>query len=125
MKLIPALASALLLSSCATPQPPKRGGVNHVVLVWLKHPGNGRDIQALQSAGDELRAIPGVRFVESGTALPSGRPVVDDSFDVGFVMGFDTAKDLQAYESHPLHQRKVKEVLGPLSRKILIYDIVR
>jgi hypothetical protein len=86
---------------------------------------NETDKQALRSAGDELRAIPGVRFIDHGTALPSDRPVVDDSFDVGFVMGFDSETDLQAYEAHPLHQKKVKEVLGPLSRKILVYDIVR
>lgn len=125
MKLIPLLASVVLCSSCATIQRPAHGSVDHVVLVWLKKPGNETDKQALRSAGDELRAIPGVRFINHGTALPSDRPVVDDSFDVGFVMGFDSAKDLQAYESHPLHQKKVKEVLGPLSRKIVVYDIVR
>ena len=125
MKLIPLLASVVLFSSCAALQPPSRGSVDHVVLVWLKKPGNETDKQALRSAGDELRTIPGVRFIDHGTALASDRPVVDDSFDVGFVMGFASEKDLQAYEAHPLHQKKVKEVLGPLSRKIVVYDIVR
>ena len=124
MKLITLLASVVLFSSCATMQP-SRGRVDHVVLVWLKKPGNESDKQALRAAGDELRSIPGVRFIDHGTALASDRPVVDDSFDVGFVMGFDSAENLQAYESHPLHQKKVKEVLGPLSRKIVVYDIVR
>ncbi len=122
---LPALVIAAI-SSCAPIAPPApRGSVDHVVLVWLKRPGNAADREALMDAGRELRSIPGIHFLDQGTALPSERPTVDDSFDVGYVMRFDSPAALEAYAKHPLHQQKVNEVLKPLSRRILVYDITR
>ena len=126
MKIIAATILSLALVSCASIAPPApKGSVDHIVLVWLKRPGDAQDRQKLRDAADDLRSIPGLRFLDHGTALASDRPVVDDSFDVGFVMRFDSAAALQAYETNSLHVQKVKEVLRPLSRKILVHDIVR
>ena len=126
MKSILALAATLFLISCATIAPPApRGSVDHVVLVWLKRPGNAADRQAILSAADELRVIPGLISLDDGTALASDRPVVDDSFDIGLTMRFDSAQSLKSYEIDPRHVKKVTDVLKPLSKKILVYDITR
>ena len=126
MKLRLTLAASLSLISCATIAPPAaRGTVDHVVLMWQKLPGNSVDRQALLSACSELRVIPGIKFLDVGTALASDRPVVDDSFDVGLTVRFDSAQSLHAYETDPRHLKKVNEVLKPLTKKILVYDIVR
>jgi len=126
MKFLLALATSLSLVSCATIAPPAgTGSVDHVVIVWLKRPGNTADRQALFAAAQDLREIPGIRFLDSGTPLASDRPIVDDSFDVGFTMRFDSVAALAAYEKNPRHLKKVNEVLKPLSRKIVVYDIVR
>ncbi len=126
MKIIAAIVLSLAFVSCASIAPPApKGSVDHIVLVWLKRPGDAQDRRKLRDAADDLRSIPGLRFLDHGTALASDRPVVDDSFDVGFVMRFDSAAALQAYETNPLHVQKVNEVLRPLSRKILVHDIVR
>jgi hypothetical protein len=126
MKLFLTLASVLSLASCATIAPPAgKGTVDHVVLIWLKRPGNAVDRQAIVTASKDLRVIPGIQFLDAGTALASDRPIVDDSFDVGLTMRFDSAKSLQAYETNPLHVKKVTEVLKPLARKFVVYDIVR
>ena len=115
-----------VLASCATISPPAaKGTVDHVVLVWLKRPGNPADRQALLDAGEALRIIPGLKFLDQGLALPSERPTVDDSFDVGYVMRFESPSALEMYAKHPVHQQKVAEVLKPLSRKIVVYDITR
>lgn len=126
MKPIFALTAALSLASCATIAPPAaKGTVDHVVLIWLKRPGNAADRQAILNASNELRVIPGIQLLDAGTALASDRPVVDDSFDIGLTMRFDSVKSLQTYEKHPLHVKKVTEVLKPLSERILVYDITR
>lgn len=126
MKTLAAALISLTFASCASIAPPAaHGTVDHVVLVWLKRPGNPQDRKALRDAGDELRAIPGLRFLDHGIALSSDRPTVDDTFDVGFVMRFDSAAALEAYAKHPLHQKKLNEVLRPLSAKIVVYDITR
>jgi hypothetical protein len=120
------LIAALCLASCDTIAPPApSGSVDHVVLIWLKRPGNAADRKAILAASNELRAISGIRFLDAGTALQSDRPIVDDSFDIGFTMRFDSAEALHAYETDPLHVKKANEILMPLSRKVLVYDIAR
>lgn len=126
MKTLLALTASLSLVSCATIAPPApKGTVDHIVLLWLKRPGNAEDRKAVLAASDELRVIPGIKFLDTGTPLPSDRPVVDDSFDVGLTMRFESAAALRAYETNPLHVKKVTEVLRPLSRKLQVYDIQR
>lgn len=124
-----ALAASLMLAlvSCTTTLAPPApvGTVDHVVLVWLKRPGNEQDRKALREAGDRLRSIPGILFLDHGTPLASDRPVVDDSFDVGFVMRFKSKAALDAYEPHPDHMKEVENVIKPLSRKVVVYDIIR
>lgn len=125
MKHLAAILAAASLASCATIAPPaKPGTVDHVVLVWLKRPGNEQDKQALVEIGRELRVIPGLQFLDTGTALPSERPTVDDSFDIGYVMRFDSPAALEAYAIHPVHM-KAKDELVRLSGKILVYDVTR
>ena len=125
MKTLAAALTALGLASCASIAPPaKTGTVDHVVLVWLKRPGNAEDKQTLVELGNELRSIPGISFLDSGTALPSERPIVDDSFDIGYVMRFDSSAALASYAVHPKHVEAKDELLR-LSRKIVVYDITR
>ncbi len=126
MKPIAALLAIIALSSCATIAPPAaHGSVDHVVLMWQKRPGNASDRATLLAACSELRVIPGIKFLDTGTALSSERPVVDDSFDVGLTVRFDSAQSLHGYETNPLHLKKVNEILKPLTRRIQVYDIVR
>ena len=115
---------ALTTSSASIAPTAKSGTVDHVVLVWLKRPGNVQDQQALIKLGHDLRVIPGLQFLDSGTALPSERPTVDDSFDVGYVMRFDSPAALEAYAVHPVHV-EAKDDLVRLIRKLLVYDVTR
>jgi hypothetical protein len=126
MKKLLALLPVFALASCATSplSPPAQAGtVDHVVLMWLKRPGNLEDKLALAKAARELRAIPGTVIFDHGTALKSDRPVVDDSFDFALISRFQSSEALHAYETHPLHVQKVNEVIKPLSKKILVYDV--
>ena len=126
MKLLAALTAIIALSSCATIAPPAaHGSVDHVVLMWQKRPGNASDRAALLAACTDLRVIPGIKFLDTGTALASERPVVDDSFDFGLIVRFDSAESLHSYEKNPLHLKKIDQILKPLTRRIQVYDIVR
>jgi hypothetical protein len=126
MKSLIALVLAGLLSSCATIAPPApSGSVDHVVMFWQKNPGNAADRKKITAAMDRLRVIEGITALDYGTAVPSNRPVVDDSFDVALLVRFKDAKALHAYETDPRHTKEVKEVLLPLTKKIQVYDFTR
>jgi hypothetical protein len=99
------------------------GGIKHVVLCWLNEPGSAEHARRLIDVSLELRAIPGVRSLEAGPPVPGDRPIVDDSFDVGLVMDFAGEEELNTYIDHPEHVARVRETLGPLCRRVLVYDI--
>lgn len=99
------------------------GRVAHVVLLWLKTPGDAAAIDKIIQTSREFRQIPGVISIKAGRPIPSTRPVVDSSYDVGLVMMFADEAALQAYETHPQHVKAVHEVLRPLAAKFQVYDI--
>ena len=103
----------------------RTGHVQHVVLCWLKTPGDAEAIAAIAEASEALMSIPGVLRVETGTALASERSVVDDSFDIGIVFTLESAEALQGYLVHPDHVAASRDVLGPLVERVVIYDIER
>jgi hypothetical protein len=100
------------------------GTVSHVVVCTLKNRGNDADRQKLIKAARAIREIPGIYDIAVGTAIPSDRPVVASDYDVAFVMIFRDRAALNAYESHPDHQKAVRETLAPLTSKIVVYDIL-
>lgn len=121
------LVSASLLSSCNTCPfaGSQRGKIAHTVFVWLKKPGDQADRQKLIAAAKKLKTeIPSVETVTVGQMLPSKRPVVDSTYDVGFVMRFASQAALDSYEQNPIHQKAVKEQLQPMAKKVQVYDFV-
>jgi hypothetical protein len=121
------LATALLgLTSCqALRHTVPAGAVEHIVLAWQKKPGDAADRARLIAVTKELKAkIPELKHLSVGSVLPSERPVVDDSFDIAFVMRFASQADLKTYEQHPLHTQLVKDVIKPLTAKIVVHDFV-
>ena len=128
------LAVLVLFSaiSCTATEPsevPRRleippGAVTHVVVVWLKTPGDDVARAKLIAASKRFEEIPGVLRVTAGRPVPSTRPVVDSSFDVAVMILFRDKQAMNDYEVHPLHKQAVDETLKPLAGKVLIYDSV-
>ena len=94
----------------------------HAVLVWLKEPGNTEHRRAIIMASGSFKAIPGVVDVKAGEVVTSERDIVDDSFDVGIYLYFNTLADMRSYLIHPAHKSAVEDILLPLVDKIVVYD---
>jgi len=76
----------------------------HTVYFWLKPdaPSTARD--QLESDCDEyLGAIPGVKFLFTGTPAGTDRPVVDNSYAVGITVVLEDSAGHDVYQTHPLH----------------------
>lgn len=118
----------IILCACLTAQavvahdPPKPPGVVHVVLVWLKKPGDIEHRKQIIEATKQLQDIPGVLDLRVGEVVPSDREVVDASFDVALYLRFASQEALQSYLAHPLHQTLVKEELAPLMERYRVFD---
>ena len=117
----------LLLSSCQSSSPataPLAGSVEHVVLMWMKNPDDAAARRQIVDVTNSFKQIPGVLAIAYGPAIPSTRPVVDSSFHVGIIITFRDRQSASAYETHPIHQKAVREVLQPLVGKLQVYDIL-
>ena len=123
------LALLVISASCQsnpaprdTAKPQAEERVTHVVLLWLKTPGDAAARTKIIETSKTFASIPGVVSVTSGRVLPSTRPVVDSSYDVGILITFTDEAALRAYDGHPTHRKAVDEVLKPLVGKFVVFD---
>ena len=114
------LAAALSLASVQA-APGRSGQISHVVLFWLKRPGNVDDQNVLLRAARSFRRIKGVSDVRVGRSLPVARPV-EQSFDIGLVITFKDAGALKKFERNQRHQQVVEAALRPLVRRYIVYN---
>lgn len=100
--------------------------VTHIVVCWLKTPGSMEQARQVIETSKSFADLPGVRSVRVGERLrlPTTRPIDETSFDIALVMTFDSPEALRDYQLHPNHEAAVREVLRPMTRRILIYDFL-
>ena len=116
-----ALSLVLCVVACAATDGLAQS-LNHVVLVWLKDPGNEAQIDAIIDNVGSLTAIPGVLAVSAGRAIPSERTIVDDSFTVGVNIVLGSTDDIADYVKHPIHTEYIGKYIEGKAARILIYD---
>ena len=114
------LLLASTLPGCAST--PAGNALEHVVVVWLKDPGNEAHRRIILVESEVLRTIPGVLSLQSGMVVPGERDIVDSSFDVALIVSLTDEAAMEAYLEHPVHVKLVDETLKPLVSKIRVYD---
>lgn len=112
----------ILLSETILVNAEHQDKIVHVVLIWLDDKGNKAQINKIIQATKNFRDIPGVQEIRVGRPIKSERSIVDDSFDVGLYMIFNSREQLNQYLIHPKHVESVSTLLEPLAKKIRIYD---
>jgi hypothetical protein len=94
----------------------------HHVFFWLKDPESSADLARLLAGIRSLGAIETVRALQVGVPAPTAdRGVVDQSYSASELLLFDSVKDQDAYQSHPLHQKFVADH-AHLWEKVVVYD---
>jgi hypothetical protein len=102
----------------------RSGQVTHVMLFWLKRPGNVDDQNFLRRALRTLRRARGVNDMRVGRPLPVDRPSVEQSFDLGVVITFRDREALEKFERDQQRKQAIDAVLGPLVRRYTVYNFV-
>ncbi len=115
-------ATAVFPLSVLAAEPGSDAMVVHVVMVWLKEPGNPEHRQRIIDATRKFETIPGVIDVSVGEVVPSDRPVVDDSFDVGLYLTFSSVEAMNIYLADERHQQALREIFRPLTERYIVYD---
>jgi hypothetical protein len=119
-----ALASAGTMAAPATASNimPK---LLHHVFFWLKNPDSAADRAKLIAGVKSLAKIETVRSIHVGVpASTEKREVVDNSYHVSELLGFDDVAGQDAYQIHPLHKKFVDEH-EHLWSKVVVYDALK
>ena len=113
----------LFLSSSSVQAANARSGrVTHVMLFWLKRPGNDDDQNVLLRGLRNLRRVRGVNDVRVGRPLPVDRPGLEQSFDLGAVVIFRDREALEKFERDPRRRGALDAMLQPLLRRYIVYN---
>ena len=104
--------------------PDTRSALGHVVVFWLRNPGDAETRSRIIRASDGFLSIPGVLRVDAGERVSTPRPNVDKTYDVAVVIWFKDRGALEQYQVHPKHQAMLRE-LGPLIDHTVAYDFAR
>jgi hypothetical protein len=104
--------------------PTRSGQVTHVMLFWLKRPGNVDDQNFLRRALRTLRRARGVNDVRFGRPLPVDRPDVEQSFDLGVIMTFRDREAFSKFERDQQREQAIDAMLRSLVRQYTVYNFV-
>lgn len=116
-----ALASSGALATSTTANNPMPKLLHHVFF-WLKNPESKEDLAKLIAGVKSLAAIETVRSIHVGVpASTEQREVIDNSYHVSELLGFDDVAGQDAYQVHPLHQKFIDEHQH-LWSKVVVYD---
>ena len=104
-------------------QQQKKSTIIHHVFFWLKEPGDAHAKELIKGL-QTLKAIPQVKKLLVGVpASTEKREVVDNSFHVSELMYFDSVKDQDAYQVHPVHKAFVDQY-SHLWERVVVYDML-
>ncbi len=112
-----ALFAALLSTAAAAP-----GEIKHVVVFWLKQPGDAAARAQLIRASQNFHGLPGIVRVEVGRGLAVRRPGIEKSFDLCAIFTFRNQAALNRFQDSPEHRRAVETVLKPLVQRYAVYN---
>ena len=123
MKIFILVLSLLLLVGCQSQPVRSEGRVQHVVMVWFKEGVSKKQVEEVIAASYALKKqIPLIRDIHVGRPIPSERKIVDDSFDIGLIMEFESKQDLKSYVTHPEHKHFVEQYVKGKVERLQVYD---
>jgi hypothetical protein len=101
----------------------KKGMFIHHVYFWLKNPGNEDDKAKLIEGLKKLSKVKTIKDHYIGKPATTRRDVIDSSYDVSWLLFFDTAADQDSYQTDPVHLKFVEEC-SSLWTKVTVYDSI-
>jgi len=105
-----------------TPTETKPGFV-HAVYFWLKKDKPELLKEFKEKGLPELAKVPSIKNVHWGPPAGTPREVVDNSYDLSWIVMFDNAEDQDKYQVDPLHVEFVEKYKS-LFERVQVYDSV-
>jgi Stress responsive A/B Barrel Domain len=94
---------------------------SHIVIFWTDPANPGASDDLIAGARKYLAPISSVANFHVGKMSPSHRDVVDQSYQVGLNIQFESKKAQDDYQDHPMHLEFVDNCRA-LWTKVVVYD---
>jgi Stress responsive A/B Barrel Domain len=94
---------------------------SHVVIFWTDPAEPNAPDEVLAGAKQYLASIPGVTNFHAGRMMPSHRDVVDQSYQVGLSIQFESKKLQDDYQVHSSHLEFIDKCKA-FWTKVVVYD---
>jgi len=98
-------------------------GFVHSVYFWLKKDNPELLAEFMNEALPQLAKVPSIQSVSWGPPAGTPRAVVDNSYDVAWIVNFANAEEEKKYQVDPLHVEFV-EKYESIFDKVQIYDAI-
>ena len=95
---------------------------SHVVIFWTDPKNPKAADELIEGANKYLKPISGILTYHVGKMVPSHRPVVEQTYQVGLNVIFASKQAQDDYQVHPLHIDFVEKVLKAVCTKVMVYD---
>lgn len=95
----------------------------HHVYFWLKNPASQEDFNKLVEGLKKLSKVSTIRAFYIGKPADTNREVIDRSYQVSWLLMFDSKAEEELYQKDPIHLRFVEEC-SSLWSKVVVYDSV-
>ncbi len=96
-------------------------GFIHAVYFWLKKDNPALLDEFINEGLPKLAKVPSIQSVAWGPPGGQPRDVVDNSYDLAWIVNFANAEDEGKYQVDPLHLEFV-EKYKPLFERVQVYD---
>ncbi len=94
----------------------------HHVFFYLNQ-SDAANTQSLVEGLERLSEAPIIKQSHIGLPANTARDVVDNAYDVSWLVFFNSAQEQDAYQTDPIHLQFVKEC-SHLWKKVVVYDCV-
>lgn len=101
----------------------KKGMFIHHVYFWLKNPGNKEDKAKLIEGLKKLSKVSTIKNYYLGQPAATRREVIDSSYDISWLVFFDSAANQDSYQTDPIHLKFVEDC-SMLWQKVVVYDTI-
>jgi hypothetical protein len=100
-----------------------KGMFIHHVYFWLKNQGNKEDKARLVAGLKKLSTVKTIKNFYIGQPAATRREVIDSSYDISWLLFFETAADQDSYQTDPVHLKFIEDC-SSLWTKVVVYDTV-
>lgn len=101
--------------------PQAEPGFVHAVYFWLKKDNPELVKEFIEVGLPELAKVPSIQSVSWGPPAGTPREVVDNSYDLAWIVNFANAEDQDKYQVDPLHVEFVEKYKSIFER-VQVYD---